>query len=88
MNYGLSPGFWKNVDRRGPDECWEWQGKKRAGVGVYRHLGRWRVVHRELYSRVYGRPRHLKKVHRVCGNPLCVNPKHMSVKEPEGVHCY
>lgn len=79
--------FWANVDKRGPEECWNWLGGKTLGYGYIYTGGRpyQRRAHRvslmlhgiELPPGVRGHneivPDHL------CGNKLCVNPAHIEI---------
>ena len=38
--------FWKNIEVKGPDECWEWNGQRdRYGYGKFKYkTDRWRDV--------------------------------------------
>lgn len=38
--------FWSKVDKRGPDECWEWRGNLSAGYGSFSALGKTMNAHR------------------------------------------
>lgn len=76
----LEERLWRNVDKRGPDECWEWQGglNRPNGYGQLSN-GRNRSVraHRAAYEIAVGPiPQGLLVCHR-CDNPKCCNPTHL-----------
>lgn len=73
--------FWGRVQKRGPRDCWPWQGCKfRLGYGyayslavfggfVSAHRAAWRLRHGPI-------PAGKKVLHR-CDNPPCCNPAHL-----------
>jgi hypothetical protein len=72
--------FWRFVDKRGPDECWQWTG----GKTPFGH-GRFRLSradgqagsHRFSFELHYGPlPKGLLVLHH-CDKPGCVNPRHL-----------
>ena len=70
--------FWSKVNRRGPDDCWEWMNS-----GTYGHFyigkGQARPAHRIAYELTYGDiPVGLCVCHH-CDNPPCCNPTHLFV---------
>lgn len=79
MSDKLRERFAQKVTRGGEDECWEWKAaKSHAGHGIMRWAGGKNIrAHRASYIFYIGPvPEGLLVRHR-CGNPGCVNPKHL-----------
>ena len=71
--------FWSKVDKRGPDDCWEWKGSTFAGSKYGQHKRRrknWRA-HRLAYTLAKGPIPDDKIVCHTCDNPPCCNPAHL-----------
>lgn len=68
--------FWKKVDRRSEDECWEWKASKtKFGYGQMGAAGTVLGAHRIAF---YVRFRRWPEVARhTCDNPGCCNPYHI-----------
>ena len=76
-NLTVEERFWANVDKRGPDECWEWKGNlQEKGYGHFHAVkGKTVRAHRFAYEMVHG-PTKLNVLH-TCDNRKCVNERHL-----------
>lgn len=74
----LEERFWSKVDRRGPNDCWHWNGgRTNRGYGNFRMDGRTVKAHRVAFEFSTGvAPGTMFVCHR-CDNPPCCNPSHL-----------
>lgn len=69
--------YWAKVDRRGPEECWEWTAyRNKLGYGCFGVDGSSVLAHRYGFELANGPfDPELCVLHR-CDNPPCQNPAH------------
>jgi hypothetical protein len=71
--------FWSKVDKRGPDECWEWRGhRSHDGYGRVKIKGKIFTASRAVLFLTRGEPipPGTYACHS-CDNPPCCNPAHL-----------
>lgn len=71
--------FWKNVDVREADDCWEWKAARNTtGYGLFRMDNKMFRAHRLALGAVRDVPENMIVLHK-CDNTSCCNPSHLSV---------
>lgn len=87
----LEERYWRLVDKRGPDECWPWQGKvDDTGYGRMTGDGHREYAHRIGYRLAYGEIAYALTIDHTCHNKdktcwldntcphrACQNPAHL-----------
>lgn len=70
--------FWSKVDKRGPEECWNWVAGKTAGYGGF-HPSKevTELAHRWSYREANGEIDPDLVLDHLCRNRACVNPAHL-----------
>ena len=70
--------FWQKVDRRGPDDCWPWQGSQtNGGYGHFSVLDKEVMAHRWAYEEEVGPIPDGLTLDHLCRTRLCVNFRHL-----------
>lgn len=71
--------FWSKVNRRGPEDCWDWIAltKANGGYGQLMIGGRNIRAHRYAYELLVGPIPDGLTLDHLCRNRLCVNPAHL-----------
>lgn len=79
MRGSVEERFWAKVDKRGPDECWEWKaGRQTYGYGIFTiSRGRQISAHRFSWQLAHKKNAHGLVIRHRCNNPPCVNPRHL-----------
>jgi len=67
--------FWKKVDVKGPNDCWEWNKNRQSfGYGNFNGTQASRWIYQ--YVNDVKLPRKIVVCH-LCDNPPCCNPNHL-----------
>ena len=69
--------FWEKVDKRGPDECWNWTASRAEGYGQIGYQGRPRRAHQIAWELTVGPRTPGLVIDHLCFNKLCQNTAHM-----------
>jgi len=74
----IKESVWKQIDKRGEDDCWEWMGyKNKDGYGRISIGRKLYSTHRLVYELMKGNILHNEVIMHLCNNPSCCNPKHL-----------
>lgn len=69
--------LWRNVDRRGPNECWPWLGALDDGYGRVRVDGIRKPAHRYAWELANRAVPDGQVMDHLCRNRACCNPAHL-----------
>jgi len=69
--------FWSQTKQEGECLIWTGQVNTEPVYGIFSALGGRLIAHRVAYELSIGPLPHHSHVGKTCGNPLCVNPKHL-----------
>lgn len=79
-NSSIEERFWRLVDRKLDNECWEWIGTTHNGYGrFYPTTGQKVFAHRFMWQLARGAIGKGIEVRHKCDNKLCVNPHHLEL---------
>jgi len=82
----LADRTWAKIDKRGPDDCWEWtasrnpQGYGKIGEGPA--AGRTLYAHRVVWELTHGAIPSGYVIDHLCRNTSCCNPSHLEPVPP------
>jgi hypothetical protein len=69
--------FWRLVDKKGPDDCWNWlRYPSMYGYGTFYFEGVRKRVHVLAYEFTKGKLGPGISLHHTCENKICCNPDH------------
>lgn len=70
--------LWRNVKKKGPDDCWPWLGFRHDnGHGRMYVDGKAYIVTRLLWRLVHNTDPGQRQVLQTCHKPICCNPRHL-----------
>ena len=76
-NEHIKNRFWSKVDRKGPDDCWNWTADTIKGYGRFSIDRKTYLAHRIAWELVNDSIPDGKLILHRCDNPSCCNPTHL-----------